>query len=42
MEENRNFEYYQYLQLADTVKYILRGILISIIEERCSNEGECT
>jgi len=36
------FEYYHYLQLADTLKYILNGMFICIIKEQCSNRGECT
>jgi len=35
-EGNGIFEYYHYLQLADTLKYILKGILICIIKEQCS------
>jgi len=41
-EGNRNFEYFHYLQLADTLKYILKGIFLCIIKEQCSNRGECT
>jgi len=33
---------YYYLQLADTLKYILQGIFICIIEEQCIDEGEST
>jgi len=33
---------YDYLQLADTLKYILKDICICIIKEQCSIEGECT
>jgi len=31
------FGVYYYLQLADTVKYILKDIFICIIKEQCSN-----
>jgi len=31
---------YYYLQLADTLKYILKDIFICIIKEQCSDEGE--
>jgi len=41
-EDNRIFEYYHFLQLADTLKYILKGIFICIIKEQCSHKGECT
>jgi len=33
---------YHYLQLADTLKYISQDILICIIKEQCSDEGEST
>ena len=33
---------YYYLQLADTLKYILKDIFIRIIKEQCSEEGEST
>jgi len=36
----RDFWGYNYLQLADTLKYILKDILIWIIKEQCSDEGE--
>jgi len=32
----QDFEYYHDLQLADTLKYILEGIFLCIIEEQCS------
>jgi len=32
--------FYYYLQLADTVKYILKDIFICIIKEQCSDQGE--
>jgi hypothetical protein len=41
-EGNRIFEYYHYLQLANTLKYILKGLFICIIKEQCSNKGERT
>jgi hypothetical protein len=41
-EANGIFEYYHYLQLADTLKYIIKGIFICIIKEQCSNKGEDT
>jgi len=31
---------YYYLQIADTVKYILKDIFICIIKEQCSDQGE--
>jgi len=31
---------FHYLQVADTVKYILYDICISIIENQCSDHGE--
>jgi len=36
----RDFPVYYDLQLADTVKYILRDIFICIIKEQCSDQGE--
>ena len=36
----RDFGDYYYLQLVDTVKYILRDILICIIKAQCSDQGE--
>jgi len=36
----RDFWEYYYLQLADTLKYILRDIFICIINEQCVDEGE--
>ena len=41
-EGNGIFEYYHYLQLVDTSKYILKCIIVCIIKEQCSNKGECT
>jgi len=35
-----DFGVYYYLQLADTLKYILKDILICIIKEQCFDEGE--
>jgi len=35
-----DFGVYNYLQLADTVKYILKDIFICIIKEQCSNQWE--
>jgi len=31
---------YYYLQLADTLKYILKDTFICIIKEQCFDEGE--
>jgi len=39
---DRDFWVYDYLQLADTLKYILKNIFICIIKEQCSDEGEST
>jgi len=36
----RDFWVYYYLQLADTLKFILKDIVICIIKEQCSDEGE--
>jgi hypothetical protein len=36
------FEYYHYLQLADTLQNIIPGLFICIIKEQCSNKGERT
>jgi len=36
----RVFAVYYYLQSANTVKYILKDILICIIKEQCCNQGE--
>ena len=33
---------YYYLQLADTLKYILKDIFICIIKGQCIDEGEST
>jgi len=38
----RDFWVYYYLQLADTLKYILKDIFICIIKQQCSDEGEST
>jgi len=38
----RDFLVYYYLQLADTLKYILKNIFICIIKEQCSDEREST
>ena len=38
----RDFWVYHYLQLADTLKYILKDIFICIIKEQCFDEGEST
>ena len=35
-----DFWVYYYLQLADSVMYILKDIFIRIIKEQCSDEGE--
>jgi len=37
-----DFRVYYYLQLADTIKYILKDIFICIIKEQCIDEGEST
>jgi len=42
IEQNGIFEYYYYLQLADTLKYILKDILICIITEQYRNKGKST
>jgi len=36
----RDFWVYYYLQLADTLMYILKNIFISIIREQCFDEGD--
>jgi len=36
----RDFWEYYYLQLADTLKYILKDIFGCIIKEQCFDEGE--
>jgi len=33
---------YYYLQLADTLKYILKDVFVCIITEQCSDKGEST
>jgi len=38
----RDFWMYYYLQLADTLKHILKNIFICIIKEQCIDEGEST
>jgi len=38
--KEQDFWVYYYLQLADTVKYILKDIFICIIKELCSDQGE--
>jgi len=38
----RDFWVYYYLQLADTLKYILNDTVICIIKEQCIDEGEST
>ena len=38
--KEQDFGVYYYLQLADTVKYILKDIFICIIEEQCSDQGK--
>jgi len=38
----QDFWVYYYLQLADTLKYILKDIFICIIKEQCIDEGERT
>jgi len=42
IQGNGIFEFYQYLQLADSLKYILKDIFIGIITEQCSDNGEHT
>jgi len=41
IERNGIFEYYYYLLLADTLKYILKNIFVQIIKEQCSDQGKC-
>ena len=36
----RDFEDYHYPELADTVKYISKSILICIIKKQCSDQEE--
>jgi len=38
--EERDFVVFYYLQLADTVKHILKDIFICIIKEQCSDQWE--
>jgi len=38
--KERDFGVYYYLQLADTVKYILEDIFLCIIKEQCSDQGQ--
>jgi len=38
----RDFWVYYYLQLVDTLKYILKDIFICIIKDQCIDEGEST
>jgi len=38
--KEQNVWVYHYLQLADTVKYILKDIFIQIIKEQWRHEGE--
>jgi len=38
----RDIWVHHYLQLAHTLKYILKDIFICIIKEQCSDEGEST
>jgi len=40
--EEWDFWVYDYLQLADTLKYILQDIFICILKEQCSDKGEST
>jgi len=42
IERNRIVEYYYYLQLVDTLKYILKDIFICTIKEQCSDKGKHT
>jgi hypothetical protein len=42
IERNWSFEYYHYLQLVDTLKYILKDIFICTIQEQCSHESKHT
>ena len=36
----RDLGAYYYLQLADTVMYILKDIFVRITKEQCSDQGE--
>jgi len=41
IDQNKwDFGVYDYLQLANTVEYILKGIFICIIKAQCSDQGE--
>jgi len=40
--KEQDFWVYYYLQLADTLKSILKDIFICIIQEQCIDEGEST
>jgi len=42
IERKGIFEYYHYLQLPDTLKYILKDIFICTIKEQCSDKGKHT
>jgi len=42
IERNGSFEYYHCLQLADTLKYILKDIFMCTIKEQCSDKGKRT
>jgi len=39
-QKERDFGVYFHLQLVETVKYILMDILICIIKDQCSDQGE--
>jgi len=42
IERNGSFEYYHYLQLADTLNDILKDIVICTINEQCSDKWKHT
>jgi len=42
IERNGDLQYYHYLQLADTLKYILKDIFICTIKEQCSDKWKRT
>jgi len=42
IERNGSLEYYHYLQLADTLKYILKDIFICTIKEQCRDKWKRT
>jgi len=42
IERNGSLEHYHYLQLADTLKYILKDIFICTIKEQCSDKWKRT